>query len=138
MSNFKSITWASWKMVDSFDPEHFTLFTAFILKPSWEYPVACAALTIRKGTKKILLRMSYDSLCKTIIIPEEYRERLATAHLEALRQAKALRDYQKKIHKMSDLQPGSHVIRTDTGEIIAEAERIIRENDNGEKGTEKQ
>ena len=127
--NFKSITWASWKAVDTFDHNHFTIFTAFILKPSWEYPIASAAMTIRRGTKKILLRMSYDSLKKLFIIPGEYHERLDDGHLHAVAQMKDIIKQQKVYHKTADLSPGSCIVRTDTGEIIAEAERIIRENE---------
>ena len=126
-TNFKSITWASWKTTDSLDPEHFTIFTAFILKPSWEYPVASAAMTIRRGTKKILLRMSYESLRTLFNVPEEYRERLDAGHRQAIAQMKDIIKQQKVYHKTADLSPGSCIVRTDTGEIIAEAERIMRE-----------
>jgi len=128
-SSFKSLTWASWKAYDQTDPEHFTIFTAFILKPSWEYPIASAAMTIRRGTKKILLRMSYKSLDELFKIPKEYKERLDHAYRQSLTQSRDIIEQQKAYHKMAGLAPGSQIVRTDTGEIIAEAERILRENE---------
>ncbi len=121
--SFKSITWASWKVKDSLDPEHFTIFTAFILKPSWQYPIASAAMTIRKGMKKILLRMSFRDLRANFIIPEEYLSRLMVANHEAEAQAHNIREQQKAFHRMAGVE--------DTVGLLEEAEKILKEREQG-------
>ena len=120
-SNFKSITWASWKAVDTFDHNHFTIFTAFILKPSWEYPVASAAMSIHKGKYKIFLRMPFKSLRDTFVIPDEYLSRLMVANHEAEAQAHNIREQQKAFHRMAGVQ--------DAAGVLDEADKILRERE---------
>jgi len=123
----KVITWARWTVSDPFSPEFYTIFTASILKPSWEFPIACASMSIRKGRNKVFLRMPYEALRDTFVIPDVYISRLAVAYHEAEMQAHNIIEQQKAYHKMSGLAPGSSIVRTDTGEIIAEAQRILAE-----------
>ena len=126
MNHLRVLTWARWKVQDSYSPEHFTVFTASVLKPSFEFPVACVAMSIVKGNYKIFLRMpSLEEMVSVFVIPEEYKERLREGYERALVQAGKIEEHQKALYKMSNLAPGSQVVRTDTGEIIAEAEKII-------------
>lgn len=121
MKQLKVITWASWRIPDHFSPDHFTIFTAFILKPSWEYPVACAAMSIRKGNHKIFLRMPFKALRDTFVIPDEYLSRLMVANHEAEAQAHIIREQQKAFHRMAGVQ--------DASGILDEAEKILKERE---------
>jgi len=127
MKHLLAVTWARWTVQDPIDEEHYTIFTASILKPSWEYPIVCASMAIRKGIKKIFIRLSYGGLLATFVIPDEYRERLDLGYKEALSIAEYIQSKQRALHRLSNIPPGAKVIRTDTGEIIAEVEQYLKE-----------
>ena len=120
----KVITWARWTYPDDFSPGHYIIFTASILKPSWEYPLASASMAIRKGQRKIFLRMSFKSLRDTFVIPDEYLSRLMVANHEAEVQAHNIREQQKAFHRMAGVQ--------DASGILSEAEKILKEREQHE------
>lgn len=121
MGNLKVITWARWTVPDFFHPEHYTMFTASILKPSWEYPAASAAMSIHKGKYKIFLRMPFKSLRDTFVIPDEYLSRLMVANHEAEAQAHNIREQQKAFHRMAGVQ--------DITGVLDEADKILKEKE---------
>jgi len=127
MNHLRVITWCRWKLPDPYTKENFTIFTASVLKPSFEYPIASVSMSIVKGRYKVFLRLpSLKDLASVFVIPTEYQDRLRTAYQQALSEAGPIQSHQKALYKMQGLAPGSNVVRTDTGEIIAEAERIIK------------
>lgn len=90
-------------------------------------------MSIVKGNYRIFLRIgTLDDLMSVFVIPGEYIERLRNGWDLAVKEADIISNHQKKLHGMRNLSPGSYVVRTDSGEIIAEAERIIK----GEGDTE--
>ena len=121
MKHLEVITWARWTVPDPFSPDHFTIFTASILKPSWEYPIASASMSIRKGKNKIFLRMLFKSLRDTFVIPDEYLSRLMVANHEAEAQAHNIRGQQKAFQRMAGVQ--------DASGILDEAEKILKERE---------
>jgi len=122
------ITWARWKFYDSYDKRYFTTFTASVLKPSFEYPVASVTMSVVNAAGRVFMRFAtIENLRSLFIIPNEYAERLEEAYRKAIFEAQTIQDKQKALYKMSGLLPGSKIVRTDTGEIIAEAEDILRE-----------
>ena len=128
MKHLMVITWARWKFYDSYDKRYFTTFTASVLRPSFEYPVASVMMSVVNAGGRVFMRFAtLENLRNLFIIPEEYAERLEVAYRKAIFEAGIIQDKQKALYKMNDLSPGSKVVRTDTGEIIAEAEDIIRE-----------
>lgn len=129
MKHLQVITWCRWKLPDPYTKENFTLFTASVLKPSFEFPLASVSMSIVKGRYKVFLRLpSLKDLSGVFVIPEEYQERLRKAYQQALAEAETIQKHQKALYKMQGLAPGSNVVRTDTGEVIAEAERILKEH----------
>jgi len=123
----KVITWARWKVMSSLEAKYYTVFTVSVFKPSWEFPIACVAMSQRSGINKSFMRfLTLESLQEVFVIPEIYKERLIEGYAQAVQEAREIQTKQKTLWKMSDMAPGTHVVRTDTGEIIAEAERIIR------------
>jgi len=121
MGNLKVITWARWQVPDTFHPEHYTMFTASILKPSWEYPMASAAMSIHKGKYKIFLRMSFRDLMRSFVVPDEYISRLTVANHEAEALAHNIREQQRAFHRMAGVQ--------DAASILDEADKILRKRE---------
>lgn len=126
MKHLKAITWGRWKSYDPYDSRYFTVFTVSVLRPSFEFPVACVSLAVSNGGGKVFQRFaSLTDLRKIIVVPVEYIERLTEGYAQALQEARKITDKQQSLYKMNNLEPGSQVVRTDTGEIIAEAEKIL-------------
>ncbi len=128
MKHLKVLARARWEKVDCFDTRYRTIYTVSVLKPSFEYPVACVSWSEVKGNYRIFDRfMALEDIQQFHVIPEEYLERLHLAYGEALRQAEAIRKQQSVYHEVAKLQPGTKLVRTDTGEIIADVERFLKE-----------
>lgn len=129
MRRLKVITWARWKIIDPIDNRFYTTFTVSVLKPSSEYPITSVAMSIVTSTGRLFMRFaSLDALQQVFVVPSEYRQRLMDGCVTARQQAQVIIEQQKTMHRLADLAPGAQVIRTDTGEVIAEAERILNGN----------
>lgn len=122
----KVLTWARWTVPDSYNPKFYTIFTASILRPSWEYPIASASMSIHKGQRKIFLRMPFKSLRDTFVIPDEYLSRLMVANHEAEAQAHNIREQQKAFHRMAGVQ--------DAAGVLDEADKILKEREQHGEG----
>jgi len=86
-------------------------------------------MSIVNGGGRVFIRFaSLTDLFKAFVVPAEYIDRLKTAYAQAILDANQIQEQQKVLHKMSNLTPGSQVVRTDTGEIIAEIERDLKDN----------
>jgi hypothetical protein len=130
VQKIRVITWCRWKVYDPYDSKYFTSFTVSVLKPSAEYPVVCISMSVVTSNSRIFLRFaSLIDLQKVFIIPEEYLNRVNLAIEQAYEQVSVIIMQQKAMHKMNDLAPGSQIVRTDTGEVIAEALQILKEKE---------
>jgi len=128
MNHLKVITWARWKVEDSYDNKFYTVFTLSVLKPDFRYSLPTVAMSIVKGKRRMFLTFPTLESCKGVfVIPSIYLERLEGAYEQAEKEATQIRTQQQAMHRMANLAPGSQIVRTDTGEVIAEAERIIKE-----------
>jgi hypothetical protein len=125
----KQITWARWKLVDPYMDKYWTNFTLSVAKPSFEYPAPTVLMSIVNGGGRTFMRFrSLDDLRAVFVVPAEYTGRLSDAWTQAVAEANTIQKQLKAIMHVSDLSPGSQIVRTDTGEIIAEAERIIKDS----------
>ncbi len=88
-------------------------------------------MSISNAKSKVFIRFaSLQALIGVFVVPGEYLERLKDSYNIALREADNLQFQLKTVMKMGDIAPGGQIVRTDTGEVIAEAERILK----GSKG----
>lgn len=128
MKHLEVITWARWRINDSYAKEFYTVFTASVLRPNFEYPLATVSMSIVKGSRRMFLTFAtLEDLRAVFVIPAAYNERLEFAYQEATEEMQTIIDKQQALHRMANLAPGSQIVRTDTGEVIAEAERILKE-----------
>ena len=114
------------------DGRHYVVVTASVVHPSFEYPLVCLVLSLVSGKGRILQRFtSLDALKSFICVPEEYIDRLVDGCSKARVEVDEIQTKLKTLMRISNLAPGSQVVRTDTGEIVAEAENIIKEKQYG-------
>lgn len=124
--HLRRLTWCKWERKDSYDKEKYTTFHISIYSPTWERPYVTLLISISNGGGRVFFRAaSVADLQSVLIVPGHYLERLMEAEQEALRIADQVGRDMRLALQARNLAPGSCVVRTDTGEIIAEAERIL-------------
>jgi len=130
MKHLKVVTWARWKVADPYDDRYYINFTASILKPTFEAPVPCASMSVVTAAGRVFTRFkNLADLRALFVVPDEYIGRLEEGYREAVRETTRIQTHLKMMMKAGGLEPGSFVVRTDTGEILAQAERILKEHD---------
>ncbi len=87
------------------------------------------SISINNTHNKIFMRFrSLVALQQVFVVPAEYIARLSAAHEQAIEQSNHIQERVRLMCKLSNVPPGTQLVRTDTGEIIAEAERILNGN----------
>lgn len=129
MSNWKHtnrLTWAKWRVYDPFDRERYTTFYVSVYEPSWEFPFASLLIRVTSGKGSMFHRFaSVDDFMDVYVVPEVYVNRLREAMWKAEEIADGVNEDMKLAMNRRQLAKGGQIVRTDTGEILAEAERII-------------
>ena len=101
--------------------------TTLVPLPTMEAPYPAILVSIKSGEFKKTIRFNTIEAYKVIFSLEEDEEMRLT---EALRKANAEADRieadMKLIFERRRLAPDAKLVRSDTGEIIADAERILR------------
>ena len=116
------------RIADPYNKGFYTTFEVFVPKPTLETPLPCILIAIRNGYQRLFFRVSsLKEISSSFRIPQSAKGRLAMALVEANHEADKIEQDYKLLFAKRQLSPGSQIIRTDTGEVIAEAERILRE-----------
>lgn len=127
----KMVQWlavASKKVKDGFKDKSYTWRMVMVPKPTIASPLPCILVSIRNGHSKLFFRVrSLEDYYQAFRLTTEEEEKIRLALVEANIEADKIEQGMRVIFEMRNLAPGSSIVRTDTGEIIAEAERIIQE-----------
>ena len=122
----RRLTWAQWKVCDAFDATKYTTVYASIYAPRWETPFASLLIRITNGAGSVFVRFaSVADAQQFVVIPEVYVERFEDAMARANTIADEITEAMQLAMHKRQLAQGAQIVRTDTGEVIAEAERII-------------
>ena len=115
------------QIADPYNANFYTVIEVFVPKPTAEKPYPCLLVAIRNGHQKLFFRVaSIKELHSTFSIPKSAKLRLAMALVEANHEADRIEQDYKLLFARRHLAEGGQIVRTDTGEVIAEAERILR------------
>jgi len=126
--NLKRLTWCQWRITDPYDTSKYTRVYLSVYEPTWERPYASLLCKFANGGGEIFFRFAcLDDAIQVIVIPGEYMERLATSLAIANQQADQIESDMRLAIERRNLSPGARLVRTDTGEIVAEAERYLEE-----------
>ena len=127
MATKKRLTWYRWEWRDPYRKELWTAATVSVYEPTYEMPFVSFLISIANGGGRVLMRCcSLAEAQSRVVIPDKAIERLSLAETRA---RIILDDIKRDLRAIADirsLSPGSQIVRTDTGEVIAEAERILR------------
>ena len=121
------LSWVAKKILDVYNPQKYTRVEVFVPKPTMEAPYPCLLVSIRNGHSKLFFRVNdlasyYDFF--RLSVEEEARLRVGLERATA--EADRLEEDAKLLFQRRHLPEGAQWVRTDTGEVIAEAERILR------------
>jgi len=129
-STFKTVKLARYhcRIADPYNKTFYTEFEAFVLKPTYSHPFPCIMVSIRNGREKLFFRViDLKGLRTAFKIPRTASQRLNLALATANIEADDIEKDMKLAFARRRLAFG-HIVRTDTGEILAEADRILEGN----------
>jgi len=99
----------------------------FVPKPARDNPLPCILISIRNGHQKLFFRVaSVAEISKALRVPRNASVRLKAALVEANYEADRIEQDYRLLFAKRHLLPGGQIVRTDTGEVIAQAERILK------------
>jgi len=124
--NWLAQTWR--KIYDPYNSKGYTRLTLLVPKPTTEDPLPCILVSIRNGHSKLFFRVSSIAEYKSAFeLATEEEERIQEALIQAHKEADKIVNDMKLLIRKNRLPDGVKWVQTDTGEIIAEAERILKE-----------
>lgn len=120
------LTYYRWEWHDPYHSEFWTACTVSIYAPTYEMPFVSVLVSFANGKGRVFMRTkTLDSLPFGIVLPSEGRERLERALTQAQVILNGINDNLRLVMGAQNLEPGARVIRTDTGEVIRQAEEIL-------------
>ena len=123
----KQITWARWSLADPYQPKYTVNFTASVARPTFEYPTPVVMMSVVNGGGRVFMRFkTLEALYSVFVVPEAYRGRLEDGMKEAEAEGQKIQAHFRLMMKADESAPGGQIVRTDTGEIITQAEDILR------------
>lgn len=118
------ITWIRWEVPDPFNSRYWTAYIVQIYKPSYDYPHVTVLYSMANGGGKCKTRYrSVKELLAHHHIPEHYLERLYTGETYAWECLEGIRE---DIANLGMLKKGAKLVDIASGEILNEAERILK------------
>ena len=124
----QKLTWFERKIKDPYNPEAYAALELFVPKPTRDHPYPCILVSIRNGHDKLFFRVAnVEEYLKAVSISRFTRAKLKNGLISANIEADEIEKDMRLIMQRRRLPEGARIVRTDTGEVIAEAERIIKE-----------
>lgn len=112
---------------DPYSDKYWTALTCSVLAPSFEHPYASIHVSIANAGSKTLFRIRDIKALRSIFkIPKSHIRRLEDAFINAEYEANRIEADMKLLFEKRHLTGKAKLINTGTGEILAEAEDIVR------------
>ena len=126
--NSKRLAYYRWEWPDPVHKNLWTACTVSVYPPTYDRPYVSILVSIANGGGKVLMRVpSVKEAQRRTGMPDEAVERLQLAETRAIGILAEIKRSLRLIAESLSLSPGGQVVRTDTGEVLAEAEKIIKE-----------
>jgi hypothetical protein len=117
------------KLHDPYSPKNYAWMSFLVPPPTPELPYACALVTISTGKSKIMIRFNSVAALKSVFtLTADEESRLVIAFNRANFNADKIEEDMRILFQKRHLRDGAQWIQTDTGEVIAQAERIQQEH----------
>jgi hypothetical protein len=124
----KRLAYYRWEDPDPFKKEQWTAWTVSVYAPTYDRPYVSVLLSVANGGGKCLTRYaSLEAIKVRVNIPKDGVERLELALTRAIEIERQVRADLLLLDHSHSLPEGGQIIRTDTGQVIAEAEKILKE-----------
>lgn len=124
----RCLGWWREEVHDPYNPEYWTAINVSVMSPMMEKPYVSVLISFSNANGRVTMRVrDIKEASEVVVIPIEDAMRLESAVIKGNKIADEIEKDYKLIFERRKLPPGVSLIRTDTGEIISEAEKILRE-----------
>jgi hypothetical protein len=124
------LTMVSKKLHDAYSPKSYTWRMVMVPKPTTEAPYPCILLSLSNGHNKILLRVAdLKQYEEVFTLSDEEKASINKALSEANAEADRIEEDMRLLMSKRNLQAGAKIVNTGTGEILAEAEKILHDTE---------
>ncbi len=119
------------KLHDPYTPKAYVWRMLFVPKPTQEAPFPCILLTLSNGHSKIMIRFdSLEQYDQAFRLLDEDRANINNALMEANQEADRIEEDIRLVLQKRHLPAGAKIVNTSTGEVLAEAEQILKQQKN--------
>ena len=116
------------KLKDCYNPKAYTTLSVLVPRPTQSNPLPCILVSLRNGHSKLFFRVeNLEAYYRFFELSQETENKLIESIKEANVEADRLESDARLIFQKRHLPEGAKIIQTDTGEVLAEAEKILRE-----------
>ncbi len=122
----QKLAWVRKKIVDPYNPKAWLDLELFVPKPTRDNPLPCILVSVRNGHSKLFFRLQdVSDFVKGFSLTRRMKERLKLGLVQANAEADEI-EKDLRLLMARRKHPASTLVDTDTGEVIAEAERILK------------
>lgn len=123
------LAWYRWEYPDPIHKNLWTAYTVSVYPPTYDRPYVSILVSIANGGGKVLMRAAtVKEAQRRTGMPDEAMERLQLAETRAITLLSDIRRDLQVIADVKSLSPGASLVRTDTGQVIAEVEQLLKES----------
>lgn len=124
----KRLAYYRWEWPDSIRKDMWTACVVSVYQPSYDLPFVSVLISISNGGGKVLMRTgTVEEAARRTGMPQEAMERLRLAETRAHEILNEIKENLRIIAGARSLSPEASLVRTDTGEVLKQAEKIIQE-----------
>ena len=122
------LSWWRAEYRDPYEPRYYTAVTCTVMAPNLQRPYVSVLITIANAAGMVKLRVRDIVEARSVIaIPDHAAGKLQAAVDKGNRQADQIERDLRVMFERRKLPEGEGLARTDTGEIVAEADKAVAE-----------
>ena len=124
----KRLSWVRWEWADPYSKDRWSACTVSIYSPTYDRPYVSVLISMANGGGRFLMRTkSLKDAMERVVIPDWGIERLQLAETQAINELEGINRDLRLLYDAK--QPGAKIINTETGEVLAEAEKILHKEE---------
>jgi len=121
------LSWYRWEYRDAYEPKYYTAYTVSVYAPNYNHPYPSVLISQANAGGRLLQRFPDLEIAQQYItIPQDALDRLQDALVTANEIADKIEEDMRLLMQKRHLPAGSKLVNSITGEIVAEAEYILK------------
>ncbi len=125
-NRYRCLSWDRSEYRDPYEPKYYTAISCAVMSPTYDRPWASLLVSVANAGGKTTLRFAtLEAAQKYFVLSPHCISKMIPALAEANRMADEIEADLRLSQQRRRLPQGVGLARTDTGEIVSEAERIL-------------